>query len=146
MNFLLRVASVFAIAVVGAFCFGAETVVEKTALDSKVEQLLGQMTLDEKIGQMTQVDSDALKNRATDVGKYFFGSVLSGGGSDPPGGNTAKDWADFYDSFQAEALKTRLKIPIIYGIDAVHGHNNVDGAVLFPHNIGLGASRNPALA
>jgi beta-glucosidase len=117
----------------------------QSALDAKVDQLLQQMTLDEKIGQMTQVDSDALKNKS-DVQKYFLGSVLSGGGSDPPNhDNTAKSWAEFYDGFQSEALKTRLKIPLIYGIDAVHGHSNIDGAVIFPHNIGMGATRNPEL-
>ena len=67
------------------------------------------MTLDEKIGQMTQVDSDALKGHVDDVGKYFLGSVLSGGSSDPAGGNSAQDWAKHYDGFQAEALKTRLE-------------------------------------
>lgn len=118
---------------------------QAAAVEAKVDDLLKQMTLDEKIGQMTQVDSAALKNK-DDVQKYFLGSVLSGGTSDPPNhDNTAAAWADFYDEFQSPALKTRLKIPIIYGIDAVHGHNNVDGAVVFPHNIGLGAARNPEL-
>ncbi len=101
------------------------------------------MTLDEKIGQMTQADMDALKNKS-DVKKYFLGSVLSGGSSDPPD-ITAKGWLKATDEFQSWALKTRLKIPILYGIDAVHGHNNVQGAVMFPHNIGLGATRNPEL-
>jgi beta-glucosidase len=115
-------------------------------IDAKVEALLKQMTLDEKIGQMTQVDSEALINHKGDVAKYFLGSVLSGGGSDPPKkDNTAQSWANFYDSFQKEALKTRLKIPIIYGIDVMHGHSNIDGAVIFPHNIGMGATRNPDL-
>ncbi|HEY2760637.1 MAG TPA: glycoside hydrolase family 3 protein, partial [Pirellulales bacterium] len=123
----------------------AEQVNTANSLNYKVDHLLEQMTLEEKIGQMTQVDSEALKGHADDVGKYFLGSVLSGGGSDPASGNSPQDWAKHYDSFQTEALKTRLKIPMIYGIDAVHGHNNVDGAVIFPHNIGLGASRNPAL-
>jgi beta-glucosidase len=117
-----------------------------TNIDAKVDALLKQMTLDEKIGQMTQVDSEALVNHKGDVGKYFLGSVLSGGGSDPPKkDNTAQAWANFYDGFQKEALKTRLKIPIIYGIDAMHGHSNIDGAVIFPHNIGMGATRNPDL-
>jgi beta-glucosidase len=80
-----------------------------------------------------------------DVKTYFLGSILSGGGSDPSSGNTALDWANLYDSFQQKALQTRLEIPIIYGIDAVHGHSNVHGAVIFPHNIGLGAARNPEL-
>ena len=76
--------------------------------------------------------------------KYFIGSMLSGGDSDPPD-NSPQTWAKTYDELQAWALKTRLKIPLIYGIDAVHGHNNVLGAVIFPHNIGLGATRNPDL-
>ncbi|HTQ40097.1 MAG TPA: glycoside hydrolase family 3 N-terminal domain-containing protein [Pirellulales bacterium] len=114
-------------------------------INAKVDALLKQMTLEEKIGQMTQVDSEALKDKS-DVQKYFLGSVLSGGSSDPPHhDNTAQAWAKFYDSFQSPALQTRLKIPIIYGIDAVHGHSNIDGAVIFPHNIGLGATRDPDL-
>lgn len=112
--------------------------------DKEVEALLARMTLDEKIGQMTQVDSSALKDKA-DVQKYFLGSVLSGGGSDPATGNTAQDWLNFVESFQSHALQTRLKIPLLYGIDAVHGHNNVDGAVIFPHNIGMGATHDPKL-
>ncbi len=113
-------------------------------IDRRAHALVQQMTLEEKIGQMTQVDSRALFDHA-DLTKYAIGSVLSGGSSDPTTGNTAKDWADHYDYFQRPALQTRLKIPILYGIDAVHGHNNVIGATLFPHNIGLGATRNPAL-
>jgi beta-glucosidase len=112
--------------------------------DKEVETLLNQMTQDEKIGQMTQVDSAALKDKA-DVQKYFLGSVLSGGNSDPDTGNSVKDWLDFVTSFQNQALQTRLKIPILYGIDAVHGHNNVDGAVIFPHHIGMGATRDTRL-
>ena len=71
--------------------------------------------------------------------------VLSGGGSDPAAGNAPVNWADTYDTLQTYALKTPLKIPMIYGIDAVHGHNNVFGATIFPHNIGMGCTRNPAL-
>ena len=114
------------------------------APDSPAAALLAQMTLDEKIGQMVQVDSAALHDRA-DVKKYFLGSVLSGGGSDPAD-NRPETWLQFARDFQAQALQTRLKIPLLYGIDAVHGHNNVDGAVIFPHDIGLGATRNPELA
>jgi beta-glucosidase len=112
--------------------------------DKEVEALLAQMTQDEKIGQMTQVDSAALKDKS-DVQKYFLGSVLSGGNSDPDTGNSIQNWLDFVTSFQNQALQTRLKIPMIYGIDAVHGHNNVDGAVIFPHHIGLGATHDPRL-
>jgi beta-glucosidase len=101
------------------------------------------MTLDEKIGQMTQVDMNAVKDRS-DISHYAFGSMLSGGDSDPAD-IAPKGWLESCREFQQQALKSRLKIPLIYGIDAVHGHNNVDGAVVFPHNIGLGATRNPAL-
>jgi beta-glucosidase len=112
-----------------------------SAHDQEVDALLAQMTLDEKIGQMVQVDSSALKDKA-DVQKYFLGSVLSGGSSDPAAGNTAQAWLNMVDEFQAQALQTRLKIPLIYGIDAVHGHNNIDGATIFPHHIGLGATHD----
>jgi beta-glucosidase len=115
-----------------------------SAHDQDVETLLSQMTLDEKIGQMTQVDSSALKDKA-DVQRYFLGSVLSGGNSDPDVGNTAQDWLTFVESFQNQARQTRLKIPLVYGIDAVHGHNNIEGAVIFPHHIGLGATHDPEL-
>jgi beta-glucosidase len=102
------------------------------------------MTLDEKIGQMVQVDSSALQDKS-DIATYFIGSVLSGGNSDPAAGNTAQDWLDFVNRFKPYARQTRLKIPLIYGIDAVHGHNNVNGATVFPHNIGMGATHDPAL-
>jgi beta-glucosidase len=81
---------------------------------------------------------------AGDIETYLIGSVLSGGGSGPAV-NKVEAWADMVDGFQSQAIKTRLKIPILYGIDAVHGHNNVNGAVVFPHNIGLGVTRNPEL-
>ena len=115
-----------------------------SAHDKEVAALLAEMTLDEKIGQMVQVDSAALKDKA-DVKKYFLGSVLSGGNSDPDTGNTARDWLNFVNQFQAQALQTRLKIPLIYGVDAVHGHNNIDGATIFPHHIGLGATHDAKL-
>jgi beta-glucosidase len=112
--------------------------------DAKVSALLAQMTLDEKIGQMVQVDCLALADKS-DVAKYFVGSVLSGGNSDPAAGNSAQAWLDWVNGFKAEALQTRLKIPLIYGIDAVHGHNNIEGAVIFPHHIGMGATHDPDL-
>lgn len=113
-------------------------------VDVRVNALLAQMTMDEKVGQMVQVDSGALKDKG-DVQKYFLGSVLSGGSSDPADGNSPQAWLKLVTEFQNQALQTRLKIPILYGIDAVHGHNNVDGAVIFPHNIGLGAAHDPSL-
>lgn len=101
------------------------------------------MTLDEKIGQMTQPDQQFLKDPA-DVEGLFVGSLLSGGDSDPPT-NSRTDWRAMYERWQGRALKTRLRIPLLYGVDAVHGHSNVLGAVIFPHNIGLGATRNAKL-
>ena len=112
--------------------------------DKEVEALLARMTLEEKIGQMVQADCLALTNKS-DVQKYFIGSVLSGGSSDPAEGNSVLAWAKWVSEFQSEALKTRLKIPILYGIDAVHGHNNVLGATIFPHHIGMGATRDAKL-
>jgi beta-glucosidase len=116
-----------------------------TNLETRVDALLAQMTLDEKIGQMVQVDMKAVRGNLGDIEKYGFGSMLSGGSSDPSPDNTAQSWLNAVNEYQTRALKTRLKIPLLYGIDAVHGHNNVDGAVIFPHNIGLGATHNPKL-
>lgn len=108
-------------------------------------ECLAMMTLDEKIGQMTQAAHHGLATPA-DIKTYALGSLLSGGGGGPDGpGGTAAQWADMYDGYQAYALRTRLGIPLIFGVDAVHGHNNVAGAVIFPHNIGLGATGNAAL-
>ncbi len=102
------------------------------------------MTLDEKIGQMAQPDQDFLKS-AEDVKNYALGSLLSGGDSDPKAGNGLAAWTDLIDSYQKAALGARLRIPLLYGIDALHGHNNVIGATIFPHNIGLGCTRNAEL-
>jgi len=111
--------------------------------DAKVEALLSRMTLEEKIGQMVQVDMNALQDKA-DIQKYFLGSILSGGSSDPAD-NLAPTWLQAVNEYKSWALKTRLKIPLLYGIDAVHGHNNIDGAVIFPHHIGMGATHDPGL-
>jgi beta-glucosidase len=109
-----------------------------------VKELLAKMTLEEKVGQMTQPDLSGLKD-PNDIEKYFVGSVLSGGASDPKEGNSLEAWTNLYDRFQQHALKTRLGIPILYGIDAVHGHSNVLNAVIFPHNIGLGCTNDAKL-
>jgi beta-glucosidase len=116
------------------------------AFDAQAKELLAKMTLEEKIGQMCQPDQSALKDPA-DIEKYFLGSLLSGGGSGPKKKEdyNLKGWTDLVDSYQKHALKTRLAIPLLYGIDAIHGHNNVPGAVIFPHNIGLGCARNADL-
>ena len=125
--------------------FGCELMKNKDLAEDTafVDSLLKQMTIDEKIGQMTQVDQQFL-NDISDISKYGFGSLLSGGGSTPKV-NEPKAWAEMYDKYQQEALSSRLKIPLLYGIDAVHGHNNVVGATIFPHNIGLGATRDAKL-
>jgi beta-glucosidase len=112
--------------------------------DAQARKILAQMTLDEKIGQMTQPDQMNLKS-LDEIETYALGSLLSGGDSDPKTGNDLTSWTDMYDRYQARALKTRLRIPLLYGVDAVHGHNNVIGATVFPHNIGLGCTRNAKL-
>jgi len=115
-----------------------------SAYDRQARELLARMTLEEKVGQMTQPEQSALKDPG-DIEKYALGSLLSGGNSDPKSGNRLSDWTDLYDGLQARALKSRLGVPILFGIDAVHGHSNVLDAVIFPHNIGLGCTRNPSL-
>ncbi len=125
------------------FCFTASCSSSPKGLssyDPQVKKLLKQMTLEEKIGQMVQPEQDQVLKNPGDMQKYFIGSVLSGGGSDPAEGNSLGAWTDLYDKVQEEAMKTRLAIPVLYGIDAVHGHNNVLGAVIFPHNIALGCT------
>ncbi|MDT0305233.1 glycoside hydrolase family 3 protein [Streptomonospora wellingtoniae] len=111
------------------------------------EDCLAQMTLEEKAGQMTQVNHSNVMDDKEAIAEYGIGSLLSGGGAGPGGepGGTAAEWADMYDGYQRAALESRLGIPLIYGVDAVHGHSNVEGATVFPHNIGMGATRNPWL-
>ena len=109
----------------------------------RVTDLLGRMTQAEKIGQMTQAERLGL-TQESDIAGLALGSLLSGGGS-VPADNTPAGWADMVDGYQREALSTRLQIPLIYGVDAVHGHNNVVGATIMPHNTGLGAARDPGL-
>ncbi len=103
----------------------------------RVEALLAAMTLPEKIGQMTQPE----KNSVTpdEVRRLGIGSVLSGGGGNPEP-NTPAAWREMVLGFRRAASESRLGIPLLYGVDAVHGHNNVVGATVFPHNIGLGAA------
>ena len=108
----------------------------------RASALLAQMTLPEKLGQMVQAERRYVA--PGDITKYGLGSILSGGGS-APGGGTPAEWADMVDAFHAEARRSRLRIPLVYGVDAVHGHNNVAGATIFPHAIGLGCARDPAL-
>ncbi|CAN6230205.1 unnamed protein product [Urochloa humidicola] len=113
-------------------------------LNTRIDDLLGRMTLAEKIGQMSQIERE---NATADViNKYFIGSVLSGGGSVPAKNAPPEAWISMVNGMQSGALSTRLGIPIMYGIDAVHGHGNVYKATIFPHNVGLGCTRDPELA
>jgi beta-glucosidase len=116
----------------------------RAPIPKRVADLVSRMTLEEKVGQMTQAERAELTPDATPISALALGSVLSGGGSVPES-NTPAAWADMVDNFQREALKSRLHIPIIYGVDTVHGHGNLYGATVFPHNIGLGATRDPRL-
>jgi beta-glucosidase len=144
-------ATMFAPSIIDALDIGTRTAmgypagqIPLSSFDRQVRALLSQMTLEEKVGQMTQAEQDALKD-VNDIQKYFLGSLLSGGNSDPKAGNSLAAWTNMCDGYQEHALKTRLRIPLLYGADAVHGHNNVLGAVIFPHNVGLGCTRNPKL-
>jgi len=116
----------------------------KLPVAKRVADLVRRMTLAEKVGQMTQTERGVVYADATPITTWNLGSILSGGGSTPTD-NTPVAWADMVDRFQTAALATRLHIPLIYGIDAVHGDGNMYGATVFPHNIGLGATRDPAL-
>lgn len=137
-------------------------------IEARVKDLLSRMTLKEKVGQMTQIErrvatpsamkdfsigtlslslslSIFLTSLIMEDGVLYLsivlGSILSAGGSGPFENALSADWADMVDGFQRSALETRLRIPMVYGIDAVHGNNNVYGATIFPHNVGLGATR-----
>lgn len=109
---------------------------------SRVDAMMSTMTLEEKAGQMLQADTRSITPQQ--VKDNYIGSILSGGGASPENGNTAKDWADRLDSYQQAAIEG-FGIPLIYGVDAVHGHNNVKGTTIFPHNIGLGQANDEGL-
>ncbi|MCW3065952.1 MAG: Beta-glucosidase [Solirubrobacterales bacterium] len=110
----------------------------------RVADLLSRMSLQDKVGQMTQTERYQVYDDTTPITTWRLGGLLSGGGSTPTN-NTPTAWADMIDRFQRAALATPLHIPILYGIDSVHGDGNMYGATVFPHNIGLGATRDPAL-
>lgn len=112
---------------------------ETEPIEERIRDLMSQMTLAEKIGQMVQLDrTSATRDIMRD---YAIGSVLSGGGSVPKPQATAEEWIDMVNDFQNGSLSSRLGIPMMYGIDAVHGNNNIYKATVFPHNIALGAAR-----
>ena len=120
--------------------------VANPAIEQRIEALLRQMTLEQKVGQMIQAEIKSVS--PADVRKYQLGSVLNGGGSFPQGNKQAsvQDWLALADAYHAASTSiSGVSIPVLWGTDAVHGHNNVRGAVLYPHNIGLGATGNADL-
>ncbi|WP_349310965.1 glycoside hydrolase family 3 protein [Brevundimonas subvibrioides] len=116
------------------------------ATSAFVEDLLARMTVEEKVGQVIQADIGSIS--PADLATYPLGSILAGGNSAPGGDERApaQAWVDLAEAFRAAAAaRPGARVPLMFGIDAVHGHNNVVGATLFPHNVGLGAARNPDL-
>jgi len=138
------------IAALGAPLFAREALAQAatpaklTSFDGQVRKYLSRLTLAEKVGQMTQADQTYLHD-LDDLQEYHLGSLLSGGDSDPKAGNDFHSWRELYNRYQARAVKTNPRIPILYGIDDVHGNSNVMGATIFPHNIGMGCTRNAEL-
>ncbi len=121
----------------------AETTEELPPItEMSLEEVLSHMSVQKKAAQMVQAERNSIT--PVQAKNYGIGSILSGGGSVPES-NTAEGWAQMYNAYQSKVMTSANQIPIIYGVDAVHGHNNVFGATVFPHNIGLGATRNPAL-
>lgn len=113
-------------------------------IEARIKDLLSRMTLKEKAGQMTQIERRVATPSV--LKDLSIGSILSAGGSGPFDKALSADWADMVDGFQQSALESRLGIPLLYGIDAVHGNNSIYGATIFPHNVGLGATRDADLA
>ncbi|WP_229261942.1 glycoside hydrolase family 3 protein [Duganella guangzhouensis] len=117
------------------------------AMEARIRQIVAGMTLAQKIGQMTQPEIKF--STPDDIRKYYIGSVLNGGGSWPQGNKyaSAADWVQLADAYYDASMSTDMKVqvPVIWGIDAMHGNSNMYGATLFPHNIGLGAARDPKL-
>ncbi|KAJ4972637.1 hypothetical protein NE237_005811 [Protea cynaroides] len=112
-------------------------------IETRVSDLLSRMTIQEKIGQMAQIDRTVASQEV--IRDFGIGSVLNGGESAPAPGATPAMWADMIDGYQKAAMSTRLGIPVVYGTDAIHGHNCIVGSTIFPHNIGLGAARDEDL-
>lgn len=124
---------------------GATQDATPSALEARVAALVARMTLEQKVGQMTQAE---IRYATPDnVRRYHLGSVLNGGGSWPGqrAQATPAQWLALAQAYHAASLASEAAVPVIWGTDAVHGHNNVMGATLYPHHIGLGAANDPAL-
>ncbi|CAI9774545.1 unnamed protein product [Fraxinus pennsylvanica] len=115
----------------------------KQPLHVRIKDLMSRMTLEEKIGQMTMIERNVTSPEV--IKKYHIGNILIAGGTAPAPQASAEQWMDMTDEFQKWALSDRLRIPVIVGIDAIHGHNNAYNSTIFPHNVGLGATRDPQL-
>ncbi len=115
------------------------------ASEAAISTLLARMTLEQKVGQVIQADISAIT--PADLTRYPLGSILAGGNSGPYGNERADaaTWKRMVDEFRGASKRAGAGIPILFGVDAVHGHSNLPGATIFPHNIGLGAARDPEL-
>lgn len=136
------ISTILSVVMTLSLVLGNAAPVQAVQATDRVQQLLSQMTLEQKVGQMLQPDTRSITPE--EVAQYYIGSILSGGGASPSTGNTAADWAARADEYQKAAIEG-FGIPLLYGVDAVHGHNNVTDAVMFPHNVGLGQSGNADL-
>jgi beta-glucosidase len=118
------------------------------AIEARVREIVAGMTLRQKIGQMTQAEIQSVTPE--DITKYYLGSVLNGGGSWPGKNKHASpaDWVALADQYYNASMATdmKIKVPLIWGIDAIHGNSNIYGSTLFPHNIGLGAAHDKTVA
>ncbi|MBS0254159.1 MAG: glycoside hydrolase family 3 C-terminal domain-containing protein [Proteobacteria bacterium] len=113
--------------------------------EARIGAIIARMTLEQKVGQMIQADISAIT--PADLARYPLGSILAGGNSGPYGDEraSAATWARMVDEYREASRKSGAQVPILFGVDAVHGHSNLPGATIFPHNIGLGAAHDPAL-
>src|SRR3954453_9359425 len=125
----------------------AQSPAPNAALEARARSIVAGMTLEQKIGQMTQAEIRSIT--PDEVRRYYIGSILNGGGAWPAMNmhSSVGDWLKLSDAFYRASMATdmKVKVPVIWGTDAVHGHNNVYGATLFPHNVGLGAAHDPQL-
>lgn len=132
---------------IGYHIYASESEIIQTMSNISVDALLKNMTLEQKVGQMIQADTRRITPE--EVAKNYIGSILSGGGAGIDGSNDVESWAARSDEYQKAAIEgikvDGVSIPLLYGVDAVHGHNNVDDATIFPHNINLGQTGNDEL-